>query len=464
MRTEDTNKSYLWSRTVVLISLFVLLLTACSSSVPKTQALEGTSEPALPSQAGNHPPAILRVEDSEQVINGFLRIYKDIYFTDPDGDVTTATYTVISSSLGYPLSFPDFPVEISAAEQKGEALFPEITACWQKMELVYEVRLRDLAGNMSEPVLVSMSCATPQPVDTRQLLITGLSVLLVIGFLLLVLFWFLFRKRPSERVPALRSTILLVLVIMTVQFLQGVLHEGGHALYLLFNGVPVTLFVHPFFFSGFARPVIPASGVASDILGSATSLLVCLLITLPFWKRRSLALLPLVLLFPYSAMGDGFNVMGFFGDFYSVVQKTGAPAIPFLILGALLMCIGILSFFSLLPLAGLDPRDNKILFVLPAVMWLISALSLLVAHLFVPGSPINLEFFPGREILLSVNKFISLYIGIVLSLLYVSLFRWLYPRLPAWLHTDAVTLTWKDLRLPAILWAVCVVVGLIVIL
>jgi len=183
-----------------------------------------------------------------------------------------------------------------------------------------------------------------------------------------------------------------------------------------------------------------------------------------FWKRRSLALLPLVMLFPWIALSDGYNVMGIQDDFRNLVQSTGLPAAPFFILGALIFCIGLISLFSLFPLAGLDPGDNKALFVLPAAMFLISTVSFLVEHLFVPGSPIDLEYFMGREILLE-NLFIFwLIFGIVLAVLYVTLFRKLYPRLPAWLRSETVNLTWKDLRLPGILWAVSVVIGLIIII
>jgi len=109
------------------------------------------------------------------------------------------------------------------------------------------------------------------------------------------------------------------------------LHEGGHSLYLLVRGVPITLYVHPFIFSGFARPIIPNSSPWPDILGSATAIPVGLLISLLFWKHRSLALLAWVMLFPYIAMLDGFNVMGIMGDFCNVVQSTGLPAALFFI-------------------------------------------------------------------------------------------------------------------------------------
>jgi hypothetical protein len=339
-----------------------------------------------------------------------------------------------------------------------------MASCWQKMELSYTLRIRDRAGNLSEAVPFSISCAAPQPFDTKPLFMAGISQLIPLGLLLGLGFWLLIRKRPGERLSTLRSTVLMFLLFMLVVFSWGVLHEGGHSLYLLAQGIPVTLYVHPFSFSAFSRPIVPGMGIWKDILGSSAALPVSLLISAPFWKRRSLALLPLVMLFPVSAMGDGFNVMGFFGDFWNLVQLTGLPAPLFWVLGALILSIGIIAFLSLLPLAGLDPRDNKALFVLPAAMWLISALSLLVAHGFVPGSPINLEFFAGQEILRSVNGFYFLYFGIGLAILYVTLFRRLYPRLPAWLRNETITPAWKDLRLPGICWAVCVVIGLIIVI
>jgi hypothetical protein len=154
------------------------------------------------------------------------------------------------------------------------------------------------------------------------------------------------------------------------------------------------------------------------------------------------------------------------GDFVHVAQLTGLPLGLFLALGFLISCIGVLCLFSLFPLAGLDSRDNKALFVLPAASLLWSILSLMVAYLFVPGSPIHLECFRGWEILLSANTSIILQwmVAMVLAVLYVTVFRKLYPRLPVWLRTETVNLTWKDLPLPSILWSVSMVIGLIVVI
>jgi hypothetical protein len=407
---------------------------------------------------------VLRVVDREEVIDGFLYVYDDIYFTDPEGDAVAVTYNPVSSTLLYPLSFTDDPIEASAEEQKGEALFTVAGRCWQKLELAFESRIVDQAGNRSEPVLFTLSCPAPQPIDTAPFLMAGLRTAVPVALILLLAFLLLFRKRPSERRPALRSTLLMFGLLLLAKFIQLILHEGGHSLYFLVRGVPITLYVHPFAFSGFYRPMLEYSAIWTHILGSAIAIPAALLVTLPFWRRRSLALLPLLMLFPFVALNDGMNVMGFDGDFWNLVQVTGTSAIPFLILGGLIAIIGIISWLAILPLVDLGPQDRKPLFVLPAAMFLWAALSQLVALIVVPGSPIGAEYFVGREILASANSIpMMTLIGALLALIHATLWRWAYPRLPAWLRTEKAELTWKDLRVPALLAAVSITIGLIVI-
>ena len=449
---------------LIFFGLLVLLLTAWAAPVLASPLPKTTTGSVVQQQTGSHPPAILRVKERQEVANGYLWFYYDIYFTDPDGDAAALTYAVIASSLPYPLTLTDAPIEASAEEQQTEALYTEVTACWQKMDLTYEGRIRDSAGNLSEPVRFRLSCSAPVALDTTPFLVSGLVTAAVIGVLLLLGFWLLFRQRPAERLPALRSTLLFTGLFMFVRFVQLIVHEGGHSLYSLVNNLPTMLYVHPFLFRGFSRPIISGSGIWKDVLGSAAALPLALLIFLLFWKRRSTALLPLVMIFPVIALTDGYNVMGIQDDFRNLVQATGLPAAPFLILGALIFCLGLLSFLSLFPLMGMDPGDNKALFALPAGMFMGSVLSLLVAHIFVLGSPIHQDYFMGWEIL--SDNFFLFYVpfGLFFALLYVTLFRKLYPHLPGWLRTETVTLTWKDLRLPGLLWAASVVIGLMIII
>ena len=192
----------------VLGILLALLLAACSPASPVSQPPEAT--PIAQPQPGSHPPVILRVDNREEVIEGAEHDYADIYFTDPDGDAVAVTYREVSTSLSYRLGLTDDPIEASVDEQKGEAVFTAGGRCPFRMELALEIRIRDRAGNLSEPVTNPLyHCTTPPVVDTQAFLVKSLSVAIPIALTLALGFWLLFRKRPEERLPALRSTLLM---------------------------------------------------------------------------------------------------------------------------------------------------------------------------------------------------------------------------------------------------------------
>ena len=277
-------------------------------------------------QPVDHAPVILRVVERQEVIDGAQWFFQDIYFSDPDGDVAAMTYQPLASTLSYPLFFSDDPITLSALEQQSEALFTVQARCWQKLELSFESRLRDAAGNLSEPVRFSMSCTTPPAVDTPLPCAAGWSAPCPSSVLLVLGFWLLFRRNPEQRLPALRSLLLMFFLFSFLKLLQLVIHEGGHSLYYLVRGVPVTLYVHPFHFSGYAFPMVTVP-IWKDILGSLTALPLAALIYLLAWKRRSPRLLPLVMLAPYILISDGFNVMGFIGDFRNLAEATGLPGV-----------------------------------------------------------------------------------------------------------------------------------------
>jgi hypothetical protein len=131
----------------------------------------------------------------------------------------------------------------------------------------------------------------------------------------------------------------------------------------------------------------------------------------------------------------------------------------------LIIAVGIVLLFALLPLIGLDPKDKRSLFVFPAALFLQSTLSFLVAYFFVPGSPIDSEYFLAKEILTSWAPFaiMQTVIWVLLAVLFITLYRKIYPKLPAWLRTETVQLAWKDLRLSALLATISVILGLIII-
>ena len=271
---------------------------------------------------------------------------------------------------------------------------------------------------------------------------------------------------PPARASMLRSTLLLFLLAFPVYFMFLVFHEGGHALLNLALGGSVSLFyVHPFPMAGYVRPIFDWSNIWLHAAGAALGLLVSLLIFLLCWKRRSVAFLPLVMLFPWIAVMQGFVILMVQDDFNNIVQLTGMSPIIFQVMGSMLAVAGIFLFVSLFPLLGLAPRDLRSLFVAPAAFFLWALVGLIVGTLFVPGSPADVVYGLGEEILASAKSSLALFVifGVVLAGTYVTLYRWVYPSLPAWLRTETVQLVWKDLALPGMLAAISIILGLIVI-
>ncbi len=272
---------------------------------------------------------------------------------------------------------------------------------------------------------------------------------------------------PRKLASMLRSTLLLFFLFFPVYFMVLVFHEGGHALHTLAVGGRVSLFyVHPFAMVGYSRqPIEYFDNVWFHAAGSALGLLVSLLIFLLFWKRRSVAFLPLIMIFPMVAIGQGFVMLMVMGDFTNIVLLSGLSPVIFRVTGLMLAVAAVFLFVSLFPLLGLAPRDLRSLFVVPAAFFLWALVGLIVGTLVVPGSPADVVHGLGEEILASAKSSLIGYpiTGAVLAGTYVTLYRWVYPKLPAWLRTETVSLTWKDLRLPALLAAASVILGLIII-
>jgi hypothetical protein len=271
---------------------------------------------------------------------------------------------------------------------------------------------------------------------------------------------------PPARSSVLRSTLLFFLLAFPVYFMFLVFHEGGHALHTLGMGGPVSMFyVHPFPMAGYALPPFDWKNVWFHAAGAAMVLLVSLLIFVLSWKRRSVSLLPLVMFFPWAAIGQGFVMLMVMDDFSNIVELTGLSPIIFQVTGLVLVLAGIFFFVSLFPLLGLAPRKFTSLYMVPGAFFLWAVVGLIVGTLVVPGSPIDVVYGLGEEILVTAKSSLALYaiFGVFLAGTYVTLYRWLYPKLPAWLRTETVRLAWKDLRIPALLAVISVILGLIVI-
>jgi hypothetical protein len=275
----------------------------------------------------------------------------------------------------------------------------------------------------------------------------------------------------STIVTTLQSTLLVFLLFFPITFMHMFLHEAGHALVNLIEGVPVHfLYAHPFSFIGFVRPGGDYYSIWVHASGEIFELLVSAVIFIALWKRRSFYTLPFLLVFSwsvlYNGMGGIFDTLGHTGDYHNIITITGWSPAGFYLISLIYIIGGVFLLISLFPLLGLKPGDRKSLFVLPAGMLLYTALGLPIACFLVPGSPIDVQYHVAHEIILSAyyRPLFMGAIGILLALIYITLYRSLYRRVPAGLRTEVVNLPWGDFWYPGLLFVISLVLGFMVIL
>jgi len=279
------------------------------------------------------------------------------------------------------------------------------------------------------------------------------------------------KERTSPALlSALQSTLLVFLLFFPVTFISMFLHEAGHALFHLSQGVPVHfLYAHPFSFLGFVRPMADYYNVWVHASGTVFELLVSGVIFALLWKHRSFYTLPFLMVFPWVALYDGmggiFDILGNTGDYYNILTITGWSPAGFYLISLIYIIGGIFFLISLFPLLGLKPEDRKFLFVLPVGMLLYTALGLPIAYFLVPGSPIDLQYHLAPEIISSAyyRPFFMGAIGIFLALVYITLYCKLYQRVPASFRTEVVSLSWRDLWYPGLLFIISMILGMMVI-
>jgi hypothetical protein len=277
-------------------------------------------------------------------------------------------------------------------------------------------------------------------------------------------------KPESHFTSRVRSALLVFLLFFPLTFLHLLVHEGGHALVNLFYKTPHTsIFIHPFSFSGFSRPMFDYHNVWSHLGGPVVSLLVWLILFLLFWRRRTFSNLLLLVFIAWTAFWEGLgflDILGGGGDFFNVIQITNLPEGIFFDFDLLLFIAGIVLLVSLLPLFGLAPEDKNALWVFPLGMGLFGLVSFAMANILAPISPFAIQYDLVKEILVSASfrPVLMAAAGLLFAGFYVTLYRAIRNKLPAFLRTETRPLAWRDLRVTAALAVVSILLGLIIIL
>ena len=214
-----------------------------------------------------------------------------------------------------------------------------------------------------------------------------------------------------------------------MMFMYELIHEGAHALSHLSHGGVVRFFsAGPFSSGGYVTPVQPSSLTIWDYAsGHVVTLTASLLLFALLWRRRSVAMLPLVMLFPWAASHALMTVSGLaqgIDDFNHVIDMTGWPAWPFFALFSILAVVGILLFVSV---AWIEPEgQEKTFFVIPGGFLLWALVGLIAANVFVFDSRAESQSIDGI--------FVSLLMAVVFVLAYLTIYPVIERRLPAHLE------------------------------
>jgi hypothetical protein len=274
----------------------------------------------------------------------------------------------------------------------------------------------------------------------------------------------------STFVSTLQTTLLVFLLFFPVTFMMMFLHEAGHALFNLSQGIPVHfLYAHPFSFVGFVRPMANYYSIWEHASGTMLEILGTFLIFILLWRYRSFYTLPFLMLFPWALVYDGiggiFDIIGHSGDYHNIMVITGWSPLGFYIINLIMTVVGIFLLLSLFPLLGLAPENRKSLFVLPAGMLLYTALGISIAYYLVPGSPIDVRYHVAHEIIESAyyRPILMGSVGMLLALIYITLYRIIYQKIPADIRTGVVSLSWGDFWYPGLLFIISMILGLMVI-
>ncbi len=277
-------------------------------------------------------------------------------------------------------------------------------------------------------------------------------------------------KASNVFTSTLQSTLLLFFIIFPVLFMDTLIHEGAHAIVGLVNGATIHMvYAHPFSMIGFVTAYEPYS---PTVWGLAAGHVATILISLPLfiflWRRRSLAILPFVMWFPWTASQAFSTIISLIQgteDFNHVIDMTGWPAWPFFTIFSILAFVGMVLFVSCFPLIGLELKDKRTFFVILGAFLLYSLVSLIVAYLFVPGSRADVQLHMGEQIISSAIY--GVYGGLVMGALFILIYFTLYPiierKFPAYLRTEKKNLVWRDLLIPGILSVISIVVGILLI-
>ena len=177
-----------------------LVIQSIRKLVNDVRGQTGISDTETTPVEQTHAPKILRVEDRpSERRNGMLILYKDIIFSDEDGDAIfdqPSMYSVDPSGDYHLLG--GFIPSSSDEQVRGVARDPIYVGCPSQATFLIDVRIIDQAFNQSEPVRLTFNCPSYKMYFSPSLIIGLVLGLCVLG----VAIWLIVRHRCTRRVSA----------------------------------------------------------------------------------------------------------------------------------------------------------------------------------------------------------------------------------------------------------------------
>ena len=268
----------------------------------------------------------------------------------------------------------------------------------------------------------------------------------------------------SSRFSLLKSILLFMGSAAFAFCFCAFLHEGGHLIVFESVGIPRTgLSLHPFGWNynlslnedgtfWQMSPEAENADLISAINGGSGPILNLLLgvpIGLFFWKKRSPALLPLLMIGCWALLIEGYPMLeqafGGGGDWYQVINGVGVPKALVVLLGVICFAGGCIWMMQLLPLAGIsaqDPFGRRLVVLLAGFPLFISGTVfyqlLFGVDLFVPSWN---QHVPVSYIV--IKHLIELGTAIIVMTALAALHRPLSPWLDRLSHTPVAQVRWQ---------------------